>query len=73
MRKLVMTQFKYKTCKNYQSEEIKYGEDITFEGFPEKLELIIIEGITIIRMSRQGTEDEQLSYDRKLHTAVSKQ
>ena len=59
-----MTQLKCKTCKNCQSEEIKYGE---------KLELIIIEGITIIRMSRQGTEDEQLSYDRKLHTAVSKQ
>ena len=39
MRKLVITEFKYKTCKNYQSEEIKYGEDITFEGFLEKLEL----------------------------------
>jgi len=46
---------------NYQSEEIKCGEDITFEGFMEKLELIIIEGITIIKMTRQGTGDKPLS------------
>ena len=35
-----MTQFKYMTCKNYRSEEIKHGEDIIFERFVEKLELI---------------------------------
>ena len=46
---------------NYQSEEIKCVEDITFEGLKEKLELIIIEGITIIKMTRQGTGDEPLS------------
>ena len=28
------------TCKNYQSEDMKYGEDITFEGFLEKWEII---------------------------------
>ena len=47
---------------NYQSEGITCGQDITFEGFMEKLELlIIIEGI-IIKMTRQGTGDEPLSY-----------
>ena len=61
MRKLVMTYFKYKTCKDYQSEEIKYGEHITFNGFLEKLDLIIIEGTTIIKLSSQGTGDEPLS------------
>ena len=30
-----MTQFKYMTCKNYQSEEIKHGEDIACERFLE--------------------------------------
>ena len=39
LRKLVLTHFKYITCKNCQSEEMKYGEDITFEGFLEKLGL----------------------------------
>ena len=48
--KLVMTQFKYITCKDYQWEKMKYGENITFEGFLEKLELI--EGIPIIKMTR---------------------
>ena len=38
MRKLVMTHFKYTTYKKYQSEEMKYGEDITFEGFLENSE-----------------------------------
>ena len=47
---------------NYQSEGITCGEDITFEGLMEKLELIIIEGITIIKMTRWGTGDEPLSY-----------
>ena len=46
---------------NYQSEGITWGEDITFEGFMEKIELIIIEGI-IIKMTRWGTGDEPLSY-----------
>ena len=46
---------------NYQSEGITLGEDITFEGFMEKIELIIIEGI-IIKMTRRGTGDEPLSY-----------
>ena len=46
---------------------------ITFEGFVERLELIIIEGITIIKMTRQGTGDAPLSYDRKINTTVSKQ
>ena len=46
---------------------------ITFEEFLERLELIIIEGITIIKMTRQGTGDEPLSYDRKINTTVSKQ
>ena len=55
----LLTQFKYKTRKNYQSDKKKNGEDITFEGFLEKLELI--EGITIIKMTRQGTGDEPLS------------
>ena len=32
---------------NYQSEEIKYVEDIAFEELMEKFKLIIIEGITI--------------------------
>ena len=65
---------KYKTCKIYLSEEIKYGEDIKFEGFLEKkLELIISESITIIKMIGQGTGDEPLSKDRKLNTTVSKQ
>ena len=50
MRKLVMTQFKYIRCKDYQQEKMKYGKNITFEGFLEKLELI--EGITIIKMTR---------------------
>ena len=50
MRKLVRTQFKYITCKDYQQEKMKYGKNITFEGFLEKLELI--EGITIIKMTR---------------------
>ena len=50
MRKLLMTQFNYMTCKNYRSEEIKHGEDITFERFVEKLELI--KGIAIINMTR---------------------
>ena len=45
-----MTQFKYITCKNYRSEEIKHGEYITFERFVEKLELI--KGIAIINMTR---------------------
>ena len=57
-----MTQFKDIThwCKNYQSEEMKYGEDITLIwGILEKLELI--EGITIIKMTKQGTGDEPLS------------
>ena len=35
-----MTHFKYITCKNCQSEEMKYGKDITLiEGFLEKLGL----------------------------------
>ena len=55
----LLTQFKYKTRKNYQLEKKNNGEDITFEGFLEKLELI--EGITIIKMTRQGTGDEPLS------------
>ena len=38
---------------------MKYGKDITFEGFLEKLELI--EGITIINRTKQGTGDEPLS------------
>ena len=46
---------------------------ITFEGFLERLELIIIEGITIIKMTRQGSGDETLSYNRKINTTVSKQ
>ena len=50
LRKLVMTQFKYITCKDYQQEKMKYGKNITFEEFLEKLELI--EGITIIKMTR---------------------
>ena len=45
-----MTQFKYMTCKNYRSEEIKHGEDIIFDRFVEKLELI--KGIAIINMTR---------------------
>ena len=49
MRKLVVTQFKYITCKDYQHEKMKYGKNITFEGFLEKLELT--EGI-IIKMTR---------------------
>ena len=40
--------------------ETENGEDITFEGILEKLELID-EGITIITMTRQGTGDEPLS------------
>ena len=39
LRKLVLTHFKYITCKNCQSEEMKYGKDITFERFLEKLGL----------------------------------
>ena len=31
---------------------------ITFEAILERLELIIIKGITIIKMTRQGTGDE---------------
>ena len=38
MRKLVMTHFKYTTYKKYQSEKMKCGEDITFEGFLENSE-----------------------------------
>ena len=49
----------------------------TFEGFLERLELIIIEGITIIKMTKQGTGDDRrshiLSYDRKISSTVSKQ
>ena len=45
-----MTQLKYITCKDYQQEKMKYGKNITFEEFLEKLELI--EGITIIKMTR---------------------
>ena len=55
MKKLVMTQFKYITCKNYQSEEIKYAEDIPLDGFLEKLKLIA--GILIVKKTRQGTRD----------------
>ena len=46
---------------------------IIFEGFLERLELTIIEGIIIIKMTRQGTGDEPLCYDRKINTRVSKQ
>ena len=46
---------------NYKSEEIKCVEDITFEGLKEKFKLIIIEGITIIKMTRRGTGNEPLS------------
>ena len=38
---------------------MKYVEDITFEGFLEKLQLI--KGITKRNMARRGTGDEPLS------------
>jgi len=42
-----------------QKLSVRDGEDITFERFLEKVELI--EAITIIKMTRQGTGDEPLS------------
>ena len=45
-----MIHFKYTTYKKYQSEKMKYGEDITFEGF--------LKIRNNIKMTRQGTGDE---------------